>query len=152
VSHFDAHYDFSKFVGQDVTVIGAGASAVNTAVALTGVGACARLIARAPSLHFSSFPPGHSPSLATRLCCPPSGLGPGWRSRLCCDAFALFRAIPARWWLEVVRRYLGPSSPYHLKPTIDASVEVLTGLVVRGVDAVGGRVRLDLATVYGEPA
>ena len=144
VSHSGAHSDFAEFAGKDVTVIGAGASAVNTAVALTGAGARARLIARAPSLHFSSPPPGHPPSLATRLRRPPSGLGPGWRSRLCCDAPDLFRVIPARWRPEIVSRHLGPSSPWHLKPTTDASVEVLGGLAVRLADESDGKVRLDL--------
>jgi cation diffusion facilitator CzcD-associated flavoprotein CzcO len=152
VSHSDAHYDFAKFAGRDVTVIGAGASAVNSAVALTEAGARTRLVARAPSLHFSSPPPGHPPSLVSRLRRPPSGLGPGWRSRLCCDAPDLFRVIPARFRPEIVRRHLGPSSPWHLKPRMDGSVELLTGSAVRRVDATDGALRLELAASGDAPA
>jgi cation diffusion facilitator CzcD-associated flavoprotein CzcO len=145
VSHSNAHHDFAVFADKDVTVIGAGASAVNSAVALTLAGARARLVLRAPSLHFSSPPAGHPPPLASRLRTPPSGLGPGWRSRVCCDAPGLFRYVPARWRPEIVRRHLGPSSPWHLQPTTEASVEVLTSRAVRHADASNGKVRLELA-------
>jgi hypothetical protein len=151
VSHSSAHSDFSRFAGRDVTVVGAGASAVNSVVALSLAGARARLIARAPSLHFSSPPAGHAPSLASRLRTPPSGLGPGWRSRVCCDAPGLFRYVPGRWRPTIVRRHLGPSSPWHLKPTTYSSVEALTSRAVERVDATGGRLRLELSGLTGEP-
>ncbi len=150
VTHSSAHHDLERFAEKDVTVIGAGSSAVDLAVALTDAGARARLVARAPVLRFSSPPSGRPPSLPRRLMTPRSGLGPGWRSRLCCDGPDLFRYVPARWRPEIVRRHLGPSSPWHLKPAVDSSVEVMTGLAVRGVD-VNGRVRLDLAGRSGAP-
>jgi thioredoxin reductase len=144
VTHSSAHHDLAMFNGKDVTVIGAGSSAVDLVVALTTAGSRARLVARSPALRFSSPPSGRPPSLASRLRKPPSGLGPGWRSRLCCDGPDLFRYLPARWRPEIVRRHLGPSSPWHLKPTVDSSVEVMTDLAVRRVDATNGKVRLDL--------
>lgn len=145
VSHSSAHHDLARFADRDVTVIGAGSSAVDLAVALTTAGARVRLVARCQALRFSSPPAGHPPSLAGRLRKPQSGLGPGWRSRLCCDGPDLFRHVPARWRPEIVRRHLGPSSPWHLKPAVDSSVEVMTGRAVRHVDVSNGRVRLDLA-------
>jgi thioredoxin reductase len=63
---------------------------------------------------------------------------------MCCDGPDLFRYVPARWRPEIVRRHLGPSSPWHLKPSVDSSVEVMTGVDVRQVDATNGKVRLDL--------
>ncbi len=146
VTHSSAHRDLAIFAGKDVTVIGAGSSAVDLAVALTDAGARSRLVARAPALRFSSPPSGRPPSLASRLTKPPSGLGPGWRSRACCDGPDLFRYLPARWRPEIVRRHLGPSSPWHLKPPVDSSVEVMTRRAVRGVDVSNGKVRLDLAS------
>jgi Pyridine nucleotide-disulphide oxidoreductase len=150
VTHASAHHDFTPFAGQDVTVIGAGASAVNSVVALSLAGARARLVARAPLLHFSSPPDGHPPSLGSRLRRPPSGLGPGWRSKVCCEAPGLFRYVPARWRTVIVRRHLGPSSPWHLKPTTDSSVEVLTSRAVRHAEMNDGKVCLSLAGVNGD--
>ena len=144
VTHSSAHHDLEVFAGKDVTVIGAGSSAVDLAVGLAGAGARARLVARTSSVHFMSPPPGRPPRLVERLRNPPSGLGPGWRSRLCCDVPDLFRYLSSRWRLEIVRRHLGPSSPWHLKPSFESSVEVLTGQIVRRAD-VNGAVRLALA-------
>ena len=62
-----------------------------------------------------------------------------------CDAPDLFRYLPARLRPEIVRRHLGPSSPWHLKPQFSASVDVLTRQTVRDVDVSNGKVRLDLA-------
>jgi thioredoxin reductase len=150
VTHSSAHHELAEFAGKNVTVIGAGSSAVDLAVGLTDAGARARLVARTPSVHFSSPPDGRPRSLAGRLRKPPSGLGPGWRSRLCCDVPDLFRYLSARWRPEIVRRHLGPSSPWHLKPLFESSVEVLTGRVVQGADA-NGTIQLALASDQGEP-
>ena len=92
VSHSSAHRDLSALRGQQVTVIGAGASAVNLAVWLARAGARSRLVARAPSVHFSSPPSGGRRTVLDRLRKPGSGLGPGWRSRASCDAPDLFRS------------------------------------------------------------
>jgi thioredoxin reductase len=151
VTHASAHSDLAVFAGKDVTVIGAGSSAVDIAIALSTAGANSRLIARAPSVHFTSPPDGRTPTLASRLRKPPSGLGPGWRSRLCCDVPLMFRYVPARWRPEIVRRHLGPSSPWHLKPAFDSSVEVLMERAVRRA-VLNGKVQLDLVGEQAEPA
>jgi thioredoxin reductase len=149
VSHSSAHRDLSRFDGQQVTVIGAGASAVNLAVWLARAGARSRLVARTPSVRFSSPPNGHRSVLA-RLRKPGSGLGPGWRSRASCDAPDLFRLVPARWRPEIVRRHLGPSSAWHLKEPFESSVEVVSGRSLQRVEAAQDGVRLVLASA-GEP-
>jgi thioredoxin reductase len=151
-THSSAHCDLARFADKDVTVIGAGSSAVDLAVALSKVGARPRLVARASGVRFSTGPNGHPPTLAGRLRNPPSGLGPGWRSRMSCDAPDLFRCLPARWRPEIVRRHLGPSSPWHLRPQFKKSVDVLTRHTVRGVDASNGKVELDLASDQAGPA
>jgi thioredoxin reductase len=143
VTHSSAHTDLTGFADKDVTVIGAGSSAVDLAVELAEAGARARLVARAPSVHFASPPDGHA-TLIGRLRKPSSGLGPGWRSRLCCDVPLLFRYLPARWRPEIVRRHLGPSSPWHLQGPFESSVEVLTNRVVQRA-VTNGKVELELA-------
>lgn len=143
VSHGSAHHDLSAFSGQDVTVIGAGSSAVEIAVGLAAVGARARLVARASSVKFGSAPNGPR-SRFSRLRHPSSGLGPGIRSRLCCDAPDLFRFLPARARAEIVRRHLGPSSPWRLREPFESTVEQVTGRSVGRAEVTGGRVRLEL--------
>src|SRR4051812_13235415 len=58
VSHSSAHRELDRFDGQQVTVIGAGASAVNLAVWLARAGARSRLVTRSAAVHFSSPPSG----------------------------------------------------------------------------------------------
>ena len=151
VSHSSAHHDISGFRGRQVTVIGAGASAVNLAVGLARAGARSRLVARAPSVHFSSPPSGDRRTVLGRLRKPGSGLGPGWRSRASCDAPDLFRYLPPRWRPEIVRRHLGPSSAWHLKDDFEASVEVITGHSLQRAAATRDGVRLVLASAQGDP-
>jgi thioredoxin reductase len=145
VTHASAHHELDRFAGQDVTVVGAGASAVELAVGLAAVGAHARLVARAPTVKFSSPPADKPRSLAARLRQPSSGLGPGIRSRLCCDAPDLFRYVPSRARAEIVRRHLGPSPPWHLENAFESSVDVMISRTIRRVETAGGRLRLELA-------
>ena len=144
VSHSSAHRDLSRFAGKQVTVVGAGASAVNLAVWLAHAGARSRLVTRSPSVRFSSPPYGGRRSVLARVSKPGSGLGPGWRSRASCDAPDLFRLVPARWRPEIVRRHLGPSSAWHLKEPFETSTEVVTGRSVERVETCADGVRLVL--------
>ncbi len=93
---------------------------------------------------FASAPTGRPRTRYDRIRHPSSGLGPGIRSRLCCDVPDLFRVLPKRTRAEVVRRHLGPSSPWHLKPKFDANVEAVLGRDIRRADPVGDRIRLEL--------
>ncbi|HEU5035699.1 MAG TPA: NAD(P)-binding domain-containing protein [Nocardioides sp.] len=145
VTHSSAHHDVSPFRGRTVTVVGAGASAVNLAVWLARAGAQTRLVARTPSVHFSSPPSGRRRTVVEKLHKPGSGLGPGWRSRASCDAPDLFRLVPARWRPEIVRRHLGPSSAWHLKEPFESSVEVITGHSIQRAEATADGIRLVLA-------
>lgn len=151
VSHSSAHRDLARFAGRQVTVIGAGASAVNVAVWLARAGARTRLVARSPSVRFSSPPAGGPRTVLARLQKPGSGLGPGWRSRASCDAPDLFRLVPPALRPEIVRRHLGPSSAWHLKEPLESSVEVVTGHSLQRVDAASDGVRLVLAGLQGGP-
>jgi NADPH-dependent 2,4-dienoyl-CoA reductase/sulfur reductase-like enzyme len=151
VSHSSAHRDLELFEGRRVTVVGAGASAVNLAVWLARAGAHTSLVARADSVRFSSPPIGRRRTVVEKLRRPGSGLGPGWRSRASCDAPDIFRLVPARWRPEIVRRHLGPSSAWHLKEPFEALVEAHTGRSLQRVEPTGDGVRMTLAGAHGEP-
>jgi thioredoxin reductase len=145
VTHSSTHRDFEEFAGRDVTVIGAGSSAVDVAVALAKAGAHSRLVARGPAVPFSTKPDDGPRTRRQRLRHPMSGLGPGWGSRLSCDVPGLFRYAPKEIRGEVVRRHLGPSSPWHLREAFESTVEVVTGRRLGDAkEAPGGSIRLEL--------
>lgn len=148
VSHSSANGDFSAFAGRDVTVLGAGSSAVDMALGLAEAGARPRLVARREAVRFSA-PAGRRRSLINRILHPPSGLGNGLRSRLACDAPDVFRMLPSAARLGIVRRHLGPISPAYQQVRLEAEVEVLAGRHVAGVSGGDGRVRLDLVRADG---
>ena len=52
VSHSSAWKDFGQFVSSDVTVIGAGSSALELAAGLNEAGAKVRLVVRGPGIRF----------------------------------------------------------------------------------------------------
>lgn len=149
VSHASAHHDLSAFAGRDVTVVGGGSSAIDIATLLSEAGACTSLVARRTDLRF--FQPSQ-PGPRTRwqrMRHPSSGLGPGWRSWLCQNRPDLFRVLPGRARLEVVKRHLGPGAAGGMKARLEAGVAVALGERVERATAERGRVRLTIRRADG---
>ena len=149
VSHSSAHHDLSGFAGREVTVIGGGASAIDIATLLYESGATTTLVARRTTLRFSS-PPAPSPrSRWQRIRHPSSGLGPGLRSWLCQNAPNIFRFLPGKARLTIVRRHLGPQAAWLMRARLEAGVTVALGESLESASEEGGRVRLVLRTASG---
>jgi thioredoxin reductase len=146
VSHSSDHHALDKFADREVAVIGAGASAIDIAALLHGVGARPTLVARTDRLHFQDPPPplGEARPLATRLRWPVSGIGNGWKSHLCAELPLLFRAMPKSFRLKVVRTHLGPAPCWFTKDEINGHVGLRLGRSLDAVEADGNQVRLHL--------
>jgi cation diffusion facilitator CzcD-associated flavoprotein CzcO len=144
VTHSSAHHDLSGFAGQDVTVIGGGASAVDVAVFLSEWGATTSLVARSSKLKFAGAPSGKPRTRWEEIKAPSSGLGPGWRSWLCQNRPGLFRFLPGDFRVKVVKRHLGPASGYPMKARMEAGVTTLLGTHLVSASEENGRVKLVL--------
>src|SRR5438105_14828 len=59
VSHSESHHELSRFKGHDVTVIGGGQSALETAALLHEAGAEVRLLVRRPAICWNTAPKYH---------------------------------------------------------------------------------------------
>jgi cation diffusion facilitator CzcD-associated flavoprotein CzcO len=149
VTHSSAHHDLSSFAGRDVTVVGAGSSAIDIATLLHEAGAKTSLIARSDSLRFSTPPAPGSRSRWQRLRHPSSGLGPGLRSWLFQKVPSLFRFLPGNVRLTLIRRHLGPQAAGVMKARFDAGVTVALGQRVERATVTDGRVTLTLRTSSG---
>ena len=141
VSHSSAHSDLSRFRDTVVAVIGAGASAVDIAALLHEQGAKVHLIARAPSVEF------HEPSIEPRpilerMMAPRSGLGVGWRSKMCTDLPLLFRVMPERFRLRVVKRHLGPAPGWFMKDRVVGQFPVHVSTEIDALTIRDGRAHL----------
>jgi len=144
VSHSSAHHDLERFRNSDVTVVGAGASAVDIAALLHESGARVSLVARAPAIKFASKSEPSGPNLWQSIRHPSSGLGPGLRSRLFCDWPHLYRFLPPELRLGIVRRHLGPSSPWHMRARVMGKVNVVPNAEIEGAALKGHRIVLNL--------
>ncbi|MFE1172102.1 FAD-dependent oxidoreductase [Streptomyces sp. NPDC058773] len=153
VSHSSQHHDLSALAGRDVVVLGAGQSALESAVLLTEAGAAAvRVVARGPAAVGFGAPPDGRPRRR-----PPSPLGPARSLPVLTHHAGAFRRLPV-----FARRYLGrrvprPRGAWWLRERFTDRVRVVQGrrivratvrdgrpvLALRGADGQGGEVVAD---------
>lgn len=142
VSHSFDHYEVSHFKGREVVVLGAGASAIDTAAAIHEAGGKTRIVARAPAIVFHDAP--KPATLFGLLKRPPSGIGPGWRSFACVHAPLLFHLLPQKKRLSIVKRHLGPAPGWFMKERVAGKIETLLGRDIVAGAMEDGRVVLTL--------
>jgi thioredoxin reductase len=149
VTHSSQHNSVSHFQGKDVTVIGAGASALDLAALLKGAGATVRVVARASEIRFHN-PPGPQPRpLMDRIRAPMTGLGPGWRSFLCVKGPLLFHKMPPAFRFKVVRKHLGPAPGWFIKDAVVGHVELNVNSTLEEIQIQPDRVRLRVTNPSG---
>lgn len=148
LSHSSQNWDYSRFSGQDVVVVGAGASALDAAASLRRAGAAVSLVTRRSSVRF--FTAGGSRGLWDKVRAPMTPLGPGWKKFLCCKAPMLFHWMPERFRTKVVQRYLGPAPGWFVRDTVEGRVPFLLDATVIAADVTaGGRAAIDVAQADG---
>ncbi|MGA9882392.1 MAG: NAD(P)-binding domain-containing protein [Candidatus Acidiferrales bacterium] len=143
-SHSADHYDFSKFKGKHVAVIGGGQSALETAAILKDEGASVSLIVRAPRLYWNRIPSTDRRSNYQRLRLPRTRLGDGLKLWVYDNAPQLFHALPRQMRLSLVKATLGPAGAWWLKERVVEQMPVLLGHHVRAVKMTGGRVAVSI--------
>ena len=147
-SHTSGHNDLSGFRDRDVLVIGAGASALDTAALLHRNGCRVQLVSRRKTIAFLQ-PPVPEPSLIGRLRNPPTGIGPGWRNVFCTQMPLIFHLLPEDFRREVVRRHLGPAPGWFSREHTEGRLPFVLGATPVGACAQEGRVQLQVAMADG---
>jgi cation diffusion facilitator CzcD-associated flavoprotein CzcO len=148
-SHTSDHHDLSGFAGRDVTVVGAGQSALETATLAAEQGASVRVLVRRPVVVWNADPPAEPRPLRQRLRHPMTGIGPGWRSYSYCNAPRLFQRLPEATRVRTVHTVLGPAGSWWLRPRVLERVELLLGHTVRAAEPDGDKVRLRVERADG---
>ncbi|WP_243719633.1 NAD(P)-binding domain-containing protein [Actinomadura sp. KC06] len=127
VSHSTAHRDFGMFAGQEVAVVGAGQSALETAVLLADAGAYPHVLARRREIDWNAVPE-QTRSLRTKLLGGPrSGLGAGYRTWVWAERPGLVRYLPEGTRQRIVKETLPPAGAWWLRDRLDRRVRVSTG-------------------------
>jgi hypothetical protein len=143
VSHSSNHDDLTRFTGREVTVIGAGQSALESAALLHEAGVDVHLVVRRSSIAWNGAPQQRGRSLGERLR-PTSKLGPGFGPWLYVNAPMLFRYLPVAMRIARAKNALGPAGAWWLKERVVGRLPVMLGHSVRGAEIQNGRVVLDL--------
>ena len=149
VSHSYDHLRASEFARRDVIVLGAGASAIDTAALFHNTGARTTILARRKAIPFHQAPDPDNVSWMKQLTMPPTGIGPGWKSVFFTKAPQLFRHLPAQLRLDVVKRYLGPAPGWFMRDTVEGRIPMMLGHHLQAVGESGSRIELHLRDERG---
>ncbi|MFD7922850.1 NAD(P)-binding domain-containing protein [Streptomyces sp. NPDC059740] len=148
-THSSDHAELSAFAGRDVTVIGAGQAALETAAILAEAGARARVVARADRLNWNTPPQPLQRSRLTALRDPHCALGTGWPSWVWSQTPWAVRRLPAGARVHIARTALGPAGAWWLRDRFESAVPVLLDRHLTGARPEGDGVRLTLRTGEG---
>jgi FAD-dependent urate hydroxylase len=134
VSHSSQHHDLGRFAGKELIVVGAGQSALETAVLAAEAGARVRVVARGRGAVAFGAPPWKQPRLR-----PESPFGRAWSLWALSYYPHPYRYLPAEARHYLVRRVLGPLGAWWLRERFEGHVEVReVDRVVRGGIIDGG--------------
>ncbi|GAA2406043.1 hypothetical protein GCM10010420_37400 [Streptomyces glaucosporus] len=148
-SHSSHHRDLSGFRDRDVTVIGAGQAALETAALLAECGARPRVVARADRVNWNTAPKPLERSALRSLLDPHCGLGTGWSSWVWAETPWAVRRLPGALRARIADTALGPAGAWWLRERVESRVPVLLGHRLRAAMPTGGGVRLTLVTAAG---
>ena len=143
LSHSSDHSNLDKFKGKTVTVIGAGASALDLAALLGEAGAEVQLVTRSKALRFHDKPVHPRPWLQ-RMRRPVTGIGNGWKLMFYAHAPGVFQRMPEAYRLEVVRTTLGPSAGWFIKDKVAGKIPLHLGVRIRDVKERGSKALMEL--------
>jgi FAD-dependent urate hydroxylase len=147
VAHTAQLHDLSGYAGRDVTVVGAGQSALETAALLLESGARVRVVARN---EIKWNPPSERQrSLWRRIRAPESGLAPGWRSLFYSELPGITRHMPVSKRHQIVATKWGPAGTAWLFDRLNNKAELLTGRTIKWAEVVCDRARLTLNGPHG---
>ncbi|MHC3470368.1 FAD-dependent oxidoreductase [Streptomyces sp. 7R007] len=150
VSHSVHHHDLSRFRDRDVTVVGGGQAALETAALLAEQGTRVRVLARADRLSWNDVPPPWRRPCWQSARAPHSGLGCGWRNWFYAERPGLLYRLPEPTRLRIAATALSPAGAWWVRERVERGVEVLPGHEIAAARAVrdgggsGGGVRLEV--------
>ncbi|MER6286575.1 FAD-dependent oxidoreductase [Streptomyces sviceus] len=144
VSHSAQHHDLSRYSGKELIVVGAGQSALETAVLAAEAGAQVRVVARGRGSVDFGAPPWKQPRLR-----PESPFGRAWSLWALTYYPHPYRRLPAGARHYLVRRVLGPLGAWWLRDRFEGKVQVTEVDRILKADTADGRPVLDVRTHAG---
>ncbi|MFF7169578.1 FAD-dependent oxidoreductase [Streptomyces pseudovenezuelae] len=146
VSHSSQHHDLSRYSGKELIVVGAGQSALETAVLAAEAGARVRVVARGRGSVDFGAPPWKQPRLR-----PESPFGRAWSLWALTYYPHPYRRLPAGARHYLVRRVLGPLGAWWLRDRFEGKVQVTEVDRILKADTADGRPTLEVLTPAKSP-
>jgi len=134
--------DLASYTGRDVTIVGAGQSALESAALLHEAGASVRVVARAGRLKWNGGPKPDRNWL-DRLSKPYAGLGAGWKELAISELPQVYRTLfPADKRHRHVAQSFGPAGAWWLRPRVEDRIETRLGSEIVSARVEGDQVAL----------
>ena len=148
-THSSAHTDLAAFRGQEVIVVGAGQSALESAALLHENGVAVQVLAREGEVVWGGKPLPLDRPLLQRLREPISGLGTGLGGWFYSNHPDLFRQLPQRTRVYRARTALGPAGAWWLRGRMEGQFPVMVGHAVTWAKPQDGKVRMGVTAPGG---
>lgn len=148
-THSSEHTDLSVYRGQQVVVVGAGQSALETAALLHESGSKVQLVMRKQEVIWNGTPLALDRPLRQRMREPEAGLGSGWSTWFYSRRPGLFRHLPESTRVLKARTALGPAGASWLRGRVEGEFPILSGQSLDWARSEPGGVRLGLISADG---
>lgn len=148
VAHSARMEPVAHYADRDVTVIGGGQSALETAAILHEIGARVRLLVRENRLEWWTEPKRNRP-LIRRLKYPEAAVARGWQSLAIAELPSIFRLFSPHKRHPFVAATYGPGGSWWLRDRVEGRIDIRLGTRVAEASQRDGRVRLKLASATG---
>ena len=136
VSHSYDHRDLSSLADRHVLVLGAGASAVDTAVLACDAGAHVSLLARAPVIRYPAAP---APDAAS------------WRNFACSKKPSLFRRLPKSLRVHALRRQRDTAPGWFMRGKLEGRALEYLGYRIDSAREQGDTIQVSATGREGQP-
>jgi hypothetical protein len=143
VTHASQHADFASFSGQTVAVIGAGQTALESAVLLAEANAKVFLLVRGDRILWGG-PPVEGHGMLRRLVKPETPFGPGWSHFLFCRMPELITYLPATARVLCAEKTYGPSGAWWMKKRFGERITALLSSEVVSARSTASQLELQI--------
>jgi len=150
VSHSSMHPDLTAFAGKQVTILGAGASALEMAAILREHGTDVTLIAREKTVRFQALPYEGERTWIEKLRAPTTQIGLGWRCWMACKGPHIFRLLPEDLRYKALKKHTASAGGWTIRRRVLGKVPMVLGVEVTGASVHNGLVSLTLTEASGK--
>ena len=141
LTHSSHYGNVDRFKDKDVIIIGAGASAIDLALALQKAQARVSIIARRKSIDFHLPPETTLKSRIGQIRYPSSPIGAGWRIFFCAHAPSMLHRLPVETKHKIALTYLAAAPGWTTKVPAQ-KIETFLDTRITGVETEGQRVQV----------